>query len=56
MITFSVINTQKACDNIVRNFNTFWNKKCKNLLIFGQKSVIIQLGLNNNSYSILKLT
>ena len=27
MITFSVINAQKKCDNIVRNFNTFGIKK-----------------------------
>ncbi len=49
MITFSVINAQKKCDNIVRNFNTFWNKKRENPLILGRKSAIIRLELNDNS-------
>lgn len=49
MITFSVINAQKKYDNIVRNFNTFWNKKSENPLILGRKSAIIRLGLNDNS-------
>ena len=49
MITFSVINAQKKCDNIVRNFNTFWNKKRENPLILGKKSAIIRLELNDNS-------
>ena len=49
MITFSVINAQKEHDKIVRNFNTFWNKKRENLLILGQKSAIIKLELNDNS-------
>ena len=37
MITFSVINAQKKYDNIVRNFNTFWNKKRENPLNFREK-------------------
>lgn len=49
MITFSVINAQKERDNIVRNFNTFWDKKNENPLILGRKSVIIRLELNDNS-------
>lgn len=49
MITFSVINAQKKYDNIVRNFNTFWNKKRENPLILGRKSAIIRLELNGNS-------
>jgi|GEM_PF-2792729 hypothetical protein len=49
MITFSVINAQKKYDNIVRNFNTFWNKKRENPLILGRKSAIIRLELNDNS-------
>lgn len=49
MITFSVINAQKERDNIVRNFNTFWNKKNENPLILGIKSAIIRLELNDNS-------
>lgn len=49
MITFSVINAQKKCDNFVRNFNTFWNKKSENPLILGRKSAIIRLELNDNS-------
>ena len=49
MITFSVINAQKKCDNIVINFNPFWNKKRENPLILGKKSAIIRLELNDNS-------
>ena len=49
MITFSVINAQKERDNIVRNFNTFWDKKRENPLILGRKSAIIRLELNDNS-------
>lgn len=49
MITFSVINAQKKYDNIVRNFNTFWNKKRENPLILGKKSAIIRIELNDNS-------
>lgn len=49
MITFSVINAQKKCGNIVRNFNTFWNKKSENPLILGRKSAIIRLELDDNS-------
>lgn len=49
MITFSVINAQKERDNIVRNSNTFWDKKRENPLILGRKSAIIRLELNDNS-------
>lgn len=49
MITFSVINAQKERGNIVRNSNTFWDKKRENPLILGRKSAIIRLELNDNS-------
>ena len=49
MITISVINAQKKHDNIVRKFNTFWDKKFKNPLILSGKSAIIRLELNDNS-------
>lgn len=55
MITFSVINAQKKCDNIVRNFNTFWNKKSENPLILGRKSAIIRLELNDNSQNYIHM-
>ena len=48
MITFSVINAQKKCDNIVRNFNTLWNKKSENPFSLGRKSAIIRIELNDN--------
>ncbi len=49
METFSVFNAQKKHMNIVRNFNTFRNKKNQKPLIFGKKSVIIIVELNHNS-------